>query len=171
MDVKKFRLSVAGLVGQLFALDPATGLPTTTPINGLAHLPQSLSETKLPCSVIFTNSSKYPTPPPVTIDRFYPEASDFILEFYITKAQAGVDFVAEERAEMYLDYTRDWLQSHPQLWDGDPAHAPVGIQKAYTVSRTGITSRLAYTIGEEKYLGFSYVIRVEADNEVNYYGQ
>ena len=170
MDIAKFRASVAGLVGQLYVLDD-NGDPTSDHLNALAHLPMSLSETKLPCSVIFTNPSKFPTPPPVTIDRLSPETMDYILEFYITMAQAGVDFQAEERAELYLDYTRDWLQSHPQLWDGTPTNKPAGIQKAYPVSRTGITSRLAYSIGEVKYLGFSYVIRVEADNTVEYYGQ
>ena len=171
MDVATFRLSVAGLIGQLYALDPATGLPTTTLVTPYAHAPQSISETKLPCGIIFTGAGRYPNPPDQSMDRVARESRQFAIEFYLAMAEAGVDFQAEERAEPYLDYTRDWLQSHPQLWDGVPAHQPHGDQRAYTVSDSGLTSRLRFTTAEVKYLGIAYIVRVEEYNEVKYYGQ
>ena len=172
MDVATFRESAAGLIGQLFVLDPTTGLPTATPINALARVPKSIPDDKVPCTaIIISGAGRYPVPPPVTMDRLYPETRDFAIEFYIARAEAGVDFWAEEQAEPYLDYTRDWLQSHPQLWDGVLAHQPHGDQRAYTVSDSGLTSRLRFTTATVKYLGIVYMVRVEEYNKVNYYGQ
>ena len=169
MDVGTFRNSVAGLIGQLFVLDPITGLPTTTPINSLAHVPKSIPDDLVPCTaIIFSGSGRYPNPPDQTVDRLARETRQFAIEFYIARAEAGVDFWAEEQAEPYLNYTRDWLQSHVQLWDGAPAHQPIGIKRVYVLNDSGITSRLRFTTATVKYLGIVYIVQVDADNQVNY---
>ena len=168
MDVATFRLSVAGLIGQLYALDPATGLPTTTPMTPYAHAPQSISETKLPCGIIFTGAGRYPNPPDQSMDRVARESRQFAIEFYLAMAEAGVDFWAEERAEPYLDYTRDWLQRHVQLWDGVETHRPYGVKRTYLLNDSGLTSRLRFTTATVKYLGIAYIVQVDADNEVTY---
>lgn len=168
MDIAAFRQSVAGLIGQLFVLDVNTGLPTTTPMNAYARAPMSLSETKLPFGIIYSGAGRYPNPPDQTMDRLARETRQFAIEFYLEMAEAGVDFQAEERAEPYLDYTRNWLQSHVQLWDGDPTHLPIGIKRVYVLNDSGLTSRLRFTTATVKYLGIAYVVQVDADNEVNY---
>ncbi len=168
MDIKTFRLSVAGLIAQLFVLD-ANGSPTTTHMTGLAHAPLSLGEDLIPAvGLILSMPARYPVPPDQSRDRVARETRDFLIEFYLDMAEAGVDFQAEETAEPYLDYTRDWLQKHIQLWDSDPTHQPKGVKRTYLVSDTGITSKLRYSTSTVKYLGVAYVVRVDADNEVKY---
>ena len=171
MDIATFRLSVAGLIGQLFVLDPTTGLPTLTPMQAYARAPMSLSETKLPFGIVYTGAGRYPNPPDQTMDRLAKESRQFAIEFYLELAEAGVDFEAEIRSEPYLDYTRDWLQSHPQLWDGDPTHQTAGVERVYVLNDSGLTSRLRFTTATVKYLGVAYIVQVDAFNEVNYYGQ
>jgi len=168
MDIVRFRNSVGGLISQLFELDPTTGLPTATPMTGYARSPLSLSETKIPCGVVYSGAGKYPDPPDQTVDRLAKEKRLFGIEFYLAMAEAGVDFQAEERAEPYLDYTRDWLQSHVQLWDGTPANQPIGIRRTYLLSDSGLTSKLRFTTATVKYLGIAYVVQVDAENEVTY---
>ena len=107
MDIATFRNSVAGLIGQLYALDVTTGLPTTTPMNAYARAPQSLSETKLPFAIIYSGAGRYPNPPDQSENRLARETRQFAIEFYLMMAEAGIDFLAEERAEPYLDYTRN----------------------------------------------------------------
>ena len=166
MDIDAFKTSWAGLMRTMSVIDPATGLPTADFVRAYAQAPMSLAETDLPSWIFFTGPARYPVPPDQTYERLAKETRDFTARLYVLPAQAGIDGEAERRVQPYVDIARDLMQRHVQLWAGNPYDEPVGINRAYLVSDTGIVGNLVY--GKTQYAGIAFTVRVEAVNEVNY---
>lgn len=165
MDIALFKTSWAGLLSTMVVVDPMTGLPTAQTMRVNAQAPMSLSETDLPTWVLFTGPATFPIPPDQSIDRLARESAEFTAELYVCLAAAGIDGEAERRVQPYVDSARDIIQSHIQLWDGDPTHRVPGIKRVYLLRRSGIG---VLTYGQTKYNGITFTVRVDADNLVNY---
>ena len=172
MDIVTLKKSVAVFLSELNTFDLSSGTPvlTTNHIRGYAQAPFSLPETDLPVACIFTRTATYPVPPPQSYDRFYPETRDFDFAFFIAIAQSGLDGEAEARVEPYIDYCRDWISSHIQLYDEKTQNPIPGIQRSYIVKDTGVFIR-KFNPDSVLYSGVSYTVRVEGKNVITYANQ
>jgi hypothetical protein len=170
MDIKKFMLSLQGLMSQLYVLD-MNGVATAQHMPAKAQAPASLTETDLPTWIFIPLGATYPNPPDQTDDRLAKETRDFEIRLYVTITQTGIDGEAQRRVEPYLDLARDHIQSHVRLWDGDATHEVPGLQRAYLLRDTGV-STLKYGIADKPlYLGIIFTVRVECLNAVDYANQ
>jgi hypothetical protein len=167
LDITLFKKSLAGLMSQLYVLD-VNGLPTTQHMPAQAEAPASLTETDLPTWIFLTRAANYPNPPDQTQGRLAKETRDFDIRLYVTIAQTGIDGEAERDVEKYLDYSRNHIQSHTQLWDGDPAHRVPGLQRGWIVSDSGVAKMVYGSKDNPVYLGISFLLRVEFLNKVIY---
>lgn len=167
MDIALFKLSVSGLLAQLYVLDES-GNPTARHINTKPEAPFSLNESDLPSWIILTRDATYPNPPEQTDDRLARETRDFELRLYVTLAQSGIDGEAERVVSPYVDYARNHIQKHVRLWDGNPYHEVPGLQRAYLLRDSGATTLRFGGSDKPLYLGVSYTVRVECLNEVLY---
>jgi hypothetical protein len=165
MDINLFVSGWAKLMGQMFVVDPDTGLPTTTHVQTRAAAPFSLAETDLPLWIFFTNAATYPNPPDQSDGRLARETRDFTAVLYVCLVTAGVDGEAERRVRPYVDSARDQIQKHIQLWDGVDADRVPGIKRTYLIRDSG-PGQIKY--GSTTYNGISYTVRVDADNLVIY---
>ncbi len=160
-------LSAAGLMSQLYVLD-VDGNPTLQHIPAKAQAPSSLTETDLPTWIFIPLNATYPVPPDQTDDRLARETRDFDLRLYVTIAQSGIDGEAQRKVEPYLDYGRDHIQRHVRLWDGNPYHEVLGLQRAYLVRDSGVATLRYGSEDKPLFVGISYTVRVECLNEVLY---
>lgn len=165
MDVKALKVAIANLLGQQFALDE-NGNPTAALIRANPQAPMSLAVTDLPTWIIFARQATYPVPPDQSENRLAMETRDFELTLFVAQSQSGTDGEAELKCEPYLDYCRNWIQSHVLLSDTVADQVP-GIMRSYLVRDTGIFTR-RYTSGPELYIGVAYTVRVEGRNIVSY---
>jgi hypothetical protein len=155
-------------MSQLYNLDPSTGLPTTIPMTAKAQAPMSLTETDLPTWIILSLAGTYPNPPDQTYDRLALETRDFSFRLYANISQSGIDGEAERKVEPYLDYSRNHIQRHVQLWDGDPTHRVPGIQRGYIIRDSGVATLRFGSKDQPLYIGIDFTVRVECKNEVIY---
>lgn len=167
MDITLFKESMAGLLGQMFVIDPTTLLPTVQHVRANAQAPMSLAETDFPTWIIFTGPATYPIPGDQTDRRLAKETRDFTASLYVGIAQAGIDGEAERKVQPYVNTARNIIQRHVRLWDGDPLHEVPGVQRGYLIRDTGIAT-LRFGSAPVQYLGISYVVRVDVLNEVIY---
>lgn len=130
----------------------------------------SLSEADFPTWIFFTGPASYPVPSDQTNKRLAKETREFTASLYVGIAQAGIDGEAERKVQPYVDSARNMIQRHARLWDGDPAHEVPGVQRAYLMRDSGV-SVLRFGDAAVRYLGVSYVIRVDVLNEVIYANQ
>jgi hypothetical protein len=169
VDIEQLKLNLADMLGGLYVLDVSTHQPTTVHTRAFAHAPFTLAETDLPLWVVFSRAATYPTPPPQTENRLYPEARDFELVLFVAVAQTGTDGEAEARTEPYIDYCRDWIQRHILLYENNP---PVPwVQRSYLTRDTGSFVRKWAPNDPTQYIGVSYMVRVEGLNRVTYGSQ
>jgi hypothetical protein len=167
MDLKAIKKELAGMFATLYNLDPITGLPTTQKMRANAQAPMSLAETDLPTWILFSGAATYPNPPDQSVDRLAKETRDFHCCLYVALIGAGIDGEAERKVEPYLDYSRNLIQSHPLLYDGNISEIVPGIMRAYLIKDDGIVV-LNYGSPVQKYDGLRFTIRVEGLNTVTY---
>jgi hypothetical protein len=171
LDIAGLKANFADLLGQLFVYDVSTGTPvlTTNHIRANVNAPMSLADTDLPTWCIFTKAATYPNPPDQSDGRLAKETRDFDAILFVSLAQSGTDAEAEFRASPYVDYARDWIQSHIQLYQDKP---PVpGIMRAYLIKDSGIIVRKYAPNDPVPYICIGYTVRVEGRNTVNYASQ
>ena len=152
----------------MYAYDFSTGVPvlTTNHIRANANAPFSLAETDLPTWCIFTKPASYPNPPDQSAGRLAMETRDFDAVLFVGVAQAGTDGEAEFKASPYIDYARDTIQSHVQIYQDTP---PVpGILRAYLIKDSGVMVRKYSPNDPAPYIGITYTVRVEGRNTVVY---
>lgn len=164
MDVKALKVAIANMLGQQLALDES-GNPTAALIRANPQAPMSLATTDLPTWVILARNATYPTPPDQSEHRLASETRDFDFVLFVAQSQSGTDGEAELKVEPYVDYCRNWIQSHIQLYVN--ADQVPGIMRSYLVRDTGIFTR-RYTSGPELYVGIAFTVRVEGRNIVTY---
>ena len=173
MDIKGIKKELAGMLGTMLQLDPLTGLPYTTPymlgetVKSYAEAPMSLSEIDLPSWIIYTGPAVYPAYPDQTIGRLACETRDFSCQLFGCVAQAGIDGESERKVEPYIEVSRNLIQSHPLLYDGNISDIVPGIMRAYLIKDDGIVA-LRYGNDPVPYLGLRFVIRIEGRNLVSY---
>ena len=171
MDIALFKTSLAGLLGQMYQINPTTGLPTSVHIRANAQAPMSLAETDFPTWILFTGQAVYPALPDQTENRLAKETRDFTCSLYVGIAQAGLDGEAERKVQPYIDPSRNWIQKHIRLWDGNILHEVPGVQRAWLIRDTGVAVLRYGNNNPVSYLGCSFVVRVDVWNEVIYANQ
>lgn len=171
MDITSFKDSFSKLLAKLKQYDPQTGLPYS-PVRyckSFAQAPMSLSEADFPTWIIFTGSAVYPVPPDQSDDRFASETRDFECRLYVGLAQTGQDGERERWCQPYVDPARDLIQSHIQLYEPTASSPTPGIQRGFLTRDAGVT---VFKFNEPGpiYMGLKFVVRVEAENKVQYVG-
>jgi len=170
MDIDRFFDSLAGLMSQLYVLD-VNGNPTAQHMPAKAQAPMSLTESDLPTWIFLPGRATYANPPQQTIDKADKETRDFDIRLYVTIAQTGIDGEAQRRVQPYVDIGRNHIQRHVRLWDGDPYHEVVGLQRAWLINDSGVAT-LKYGVADKPlYLGINYTVRVECLNAIDYANQ
>lgn len=167
MDIVGLKTEMAGMFETLFVLDPITHAVTPQNLRAFPQAPMSLPESDLPVWILFTGGATYPSPSDQSDFRLTHETRDFICCLYVCLVQAGIDGEAERKVEPYLDYSRNLIQSHPLLYDGNISDIVPGIMRAYVVRDEGIAV-LPFGSPVQKYAGLRFTIRVEGLNAVIY---
>lgn len=167
MDIDTFKISWANLMKQMYVIDPNTGLPTSETVQAFAQAPMSLAETDMPTWIFYTGPATYPVPGDQTDKRLAKETRDFTASLYVAIVQQGNPGEAERKVQPYVDTSRNIIQKHVRLWDGNPYNETPGLQRAYLVRDTGVAV-LRFGGTEIRYVGVSYTVRVEVLNEVIY---
>ncbi len=174
MDIVGIKKAFAGMLGSMLMLDPNTGEPYAPPsydvgelVKAYAAAPMSLAEIDLPLWIVFSGAAAYPNPPDATVGRFQKETRDFSCCLYVTIAETGIDGEAEQKVEPYIEVSRNLIQSHPLIYDGNISDIVPGINRAYLIRDEGITT-LRFGKDPAPYLGLRYTVRVEGVNLVQY---